>query len=340
MSLARAQNERARRAWRRLVLGMIILSMLSLASLLHILGGPSGFVRAVKNINPRVFIASFTLLFLAEIVKSWRLTLIGYLMGIRVPVKDSLIARISGRFTGILTPAYAAATPTRAIIVSAYTGLEPGKSFGLAVYESLLDSFVPVTFTLILLIPLLPKSLIPVLIALFIAFMWIGGIGYVSTDRIERLMKRLGFPEEAICYVHHQRMLFVRAIKSSANPRILLPSLFVTLAAHMIEAYALYTVLTGSLIIHSLTELLKAFILLEASYVLAMSPTPGGALFFEYGLAEMMNPQSLLAWRIVFLVFSLLPGLIIVLTVKPVRRYIEEALIRDVQECSRNGENI
>ena len=327
-----------RKAWRRLLVGMLLLVVLSTISLLHILGGPRRFVEALLSIRLTVFLVSFLLLFIAEIVKSFRLTLIADLMGYRIPLKDSLIARISGRFTGVLTPAYSAATPTRAIILSAYTGLEPGRTFGFAVYESVLDSFIPVGFTLALLIPLLPRSIIPVLVALFIVFMWVGGIGYASTDRIERLLRKYNAPEDLICYIERQRRMFVDAIKETTNLHILVPSILITILSHFFEALALYFTVCNCTSSPSPTMALHALILLEASYVLTMSPTPGGALFFEYGLADLMRPGALLAWRTVFLAFSLLPGLIILLTLKPVRRYIEEALVREVHGCESGGE--
>ncbi len=330
-------NERARKAWRRLILGLIILAIFSTLSLIHIVGGIGNLLTIILNIQPTVLLASFIALFIAEIIKSWRLSLIGKLMNLNIPLKDSLLARISGRFVGVLTPAYAGATPTRAIIISAYRGLSPGNSFGLSVYESILDSFIPVFFSLFLLIPLLPKSWLSVLIALFILIMWIGGIGYASTDRIENFLKRINAPEELICYVSGQRKLFLKAIRSSVSLRITIPSVLVTLISHFIEAYALYIVLLGTISLIQPVVLLKAFIFLEASYVLTMSPTPGGSIFFEYGLAGIMSSSSLVAWRIVFLLFSILPGAIIVLTIKSVRNYIEQALIREVKECGEDN---
>ena len=332
-------RDRARRAWRKLLIGLLLLSVLSAGSLMHIVGGPGNLLDILLNIRLDVLIASFSILFIAEIVKSWRLTLIGRLLGFRIPVKDSLLARISGRFVGVLTPAYAGATPTRAIIISAYTGLSPGNSFGLSVYESILDSFIPVFFSLLLLIPLLPDSWLSVLVALFILGMWIGGIGYASTDKIERFLRRINAPEELVCYVSGQRKLFLSAIKSSTSTRILFPTVTVTLISHAIEAYALYIVLTGHFSLVDPVSFIKAFILLEASYVLTMSPTPGGSVFFEYGLSDIMNSYSLVLWRVVFLLFSILPGAVILVAIKSVRNYIEQALVREVKDCASSTDN-
>ncbi len=321
------------------MIGLLLLLLLSTGALMHISGGPRELIRVARGVDPVVLAASFFLLSLAEIVKAWRLSLIGERLGVKIPLTVSTIARFSGRMVGVLTPAYSGATPTRSLIVSAYTGRPPGVTFGIATMESLMDTLISVTVVIVMAIPYLPESWLMLLVALCIGGSWIGGLLWARSDSFERVINRIKMPENFRCYILGQRKLFLESLREASRLGILSVSVLVTLGAHIVEAMGLLVVLkSGLYYIASPLLVLRAFLLMEATYVLSMSITPGGALFFEYGLAGLMDPRSLLTWRVVYLAFSLLPGLVIALTVSRVRRYISEALEQEIKGCEEGGE--
>ena len=327
------------RAWKRLLLGLAVLILFSGGALIHIGGGPSRLLMLLRGMNPTVIAGAFLLLFIGEIVKSWRLSFIAGRLGYQLPVRVSALARFSGRLVGVLTPAYSGSTPTRSLVISAYTGMPPGTSFGLATMESLLDTLVSVFFTIVFTIPLLPRSWLILLVSICIGFSWIMGVLWARSNSFSRFIKSLHIPDKAKCFILRQRERFLEGLRDAARLGILTPSLLITLASHVIEAMALLVVLSSDIYsVLSVWLVLKSFILMEATYVLTMSITPGGSLFFEYGLAGLMSPASLLSWRVVYLLFSILPGLIIVLAIRSVRRYIEEAVNREeVEACEENS---
>ena len=328
---------------RKALIGLLLLLSLSGLSLVHISGGIEGLLFAVRRARLGIVALAALILFLAEIVKAWRLVIIAERLGLRVGFWHSLLARIAGRFVGVLTPAYAGATPVRALVLSAYTRLEPGTSFGLAVAESLLDTLIPVVVAIGFSLPLLPRTWLVLLVSLCLASAWILGLLYAGSKRFERRLRRLRLPDRAVCYIMRQRSLFLEGIRGASDRRVLAPALAITLAAHLVEATALMVILAyRGLMRPGLGLLAYSFLLLEASYVLSMSITPGGAAFFEYGLAGLMDPTSLFEWRLAYLSFSLIPGFLAVLAVRPVREYIRHALESDNEgaDCDEAGEDI
>lgn len=323
-----------KKPWRRLLIGLVLLLFLSTGALAHIGGGPRQLARLLLSLDPLTISAAMLALFIGEIVKAWRLTFISERTGRRVPLRVSALARFSGRFVGVLTPAYTGAAPTRSLIISAYTGAPPGESFSLATMESILDTILSVIVVLLFTAPLLPESWLVFLVSLCIGASWLLGVFWAGSDGFARFIRRLRLPENLECYILNQRDLFMRGLREASRMRVLTPSLLITVLSHIIESIALLIIITKGIIIYSLGLVVKSFILMEATYVLSMSITPGGSLFFEYGLAGLLSPEDLLAWRVVYLLFSILPGLIIVVALRPVRHYIEEALEREVTDCA------
>ncbi len=323
-----------KRPWRRLLTGLILLLLLSAGALTHIGGGPRQLLQLLVSLDPRIIGFAMLALFAGEVVKAWRLTFLSEKTVKRVPLGVSLLARFSGRFVGVLTPAYTGAAPTRSLIISAYTGVPPGESFSLATMESILDTILSVLVVLVFTAPLLPESWLVFLVSICIGASWLLGVLWAGSDGFTRFIRRLRLPENLECYILNQRDLFMRGLREALRMRVLTPSLLITLLSHIFESIALLIIITESIGVTGLSLILKSFILMEATYVLSMSITPGGSLFFEYGLASLMSPRSLLAWRVVYLLFSILPGLIIVVALRPVRRYIEEALEREVTDCA------
>ncbi len=326
-------GKNSRKPLQRIIYGLLFILVVTPLALIHISGGLEDFLSHIRSMSLRVLALSIFILLLAEAVKAARLTIIGEQLDLPISFTASLVARLSGRFIGVLTPAYAGATPTRAIILSAYTKHEPGTTFGLAVMESVLDTMLPVAIAIIFAIPYLPSSWLILLVAACLGAAWLLGILYARSHALEKSILKSRLPRRAKCYILEQRNLFVRWMSRVISPRVFLPALGLTIVAHIIEAIALIIVIgEGSHITPSL--IIQVFAVLEASYVLTMSITPGGAGFFEYGLAGILDPSSLIEWRLVYLAFSILPGFIIVATIKPVRSYIREAIERSEEhEC-------
>ncbi|MCE4601192.1 MAG: flippase-like domain-containing protein [Desulfurococcales archaeon] len=320
---------------RTLIAGAVVLFTLSGLSLIHLTGGPSRLLHLVLEMDSSVVVAML-FLFLAELVKAVRLTLFARSYGLRVPLHWALTARLVGRFFGVLTPAYSGATPARAAVIAAASNMEPGSAFGITTIESLFDTFLPIAVTLILTIPLLPATWLAFLTSLFLASLWLGGIGWVRTDRFVKFVNRRVKTDYA-CYLLRQRDKFLKSMSSILRNRLVFTiGLTLTLAAHIVETYSIL-VLSHSATIEPgwsmLESVWKSFLALEISNVMVMSPTPGGALFFEYGLTGVLDPALLVWWRITYVVFSLIPGLLILLLLGRVREYARSLLETEVKTC-------
>jgi len=323
-------------AWRKLVVGAAAMAALSALALTGIAGGPRELVEIVLSLDPALLAASFLILFLAELVKALRLVVLGFFEGVRIPLGWAVVARLVGRFFGVITPAYMGATPARATIVSAAARVGVGEAFAITTVESVYDSFLPVAVTLILTVPLLPATWLPFLVSLFILFMWLGGLGWARTRSFERFLRKRLRSERLLCYALRQREEFFSALKRSMRPSHVGATLSLTVAAHIVEALSILLLVAGvsgfaSAVVPD--QVFRAFLALEVSHVMVMSPTPGGALLFEYGLTGILTAGAIVAWRIVYVLFSLIPGFMLVLLIGQVREGIVEVVEKGVSRC-------
>lgn len=321
-----------------LLVGALLLFALSGLSLIHLAGGIGNFIRVIVEINYRVLVAMVFLL-LADIVRGVRLVALSKSMNKRVGLLWAVVSRLVGRFFGILTPAYSGSTPARAAVIAAETGMHAGTAFGLATLESLFDTFLPITITLILTIPLLPRTWLPFLTSLFLGLMWIGGIAWAKTEKFTRFIERRFGGKSYTCYLLRQRDLFLESLSSIVKDRfIIVVGGTLTLMAHLLETFSIMilspTPLTP-LDWNVLWSLWRSFLALEISNVMVMSPTPGGALFFEYGLAGVLDPETLIGWRITYILFSLIPGFLLILITGRMRKYLEHVVEEEVRACDR-----
>ncbi len=319
-----------------LLVGAILLFALSGISLIHLAGGIDNFVKLVSEIDSSVLVAMLFLL-LAEIVKSVRLVVFSSSNGARVRLHWAIISRLVGRFFGILTPAYSGATPARAAVIASTSGMEAGAAFGLTTMESLFDTFLPVGVTFLLTLPLLPATWLPFLTSLFLGTLWVGGIVWAKTEKFVNFIERRFGAKGYACYLIRQRDHFFKSLSSIVRNRLIFTvGGTLTLVAHLLETYSII-VLSRIFIVpgtwSALEQLWKAFLALEISNVMIMSPTPGGALFFEYGLAGVLEPSILVWWRIIYILFSLIPGLFLLLLIGRVRSYAKHVLEAEVKKC-------
>jgi len=324
-------------AWKKLAVGALLMALLSGLALMGIAGGPRELAHIIASLDPALLAASFLILFVAEAVKAVRLVVLGWLEGVRIPLGWAMIARLVGRFFGVITPAYTGATPARATIVSAAARVGVGEAFAITTVESVYDSFLPVGVTLLLTIPLLPATWLPFLVSLFILFMWLGGLGWARTRSFERFLRKRLRSEKLLCYALRQREEFFQALRRSTRPRHIAATLTLTLAAHVVEALSILLLVAGvSGFAQAVApeQVFRAFLALEVSHVMVMSPTPGGALLFEYGLTGILSTGAIVAWRIVYVLFSLIPGVLLLALIGPVRRGIAEVVERGVSRCS------
>lgn len=320
----------------RLLAGALVLFGLSSISLIHLAGGPRDFIRLLENIDSTV-IVSVIFLFLAEIVKGIRLTVFSSTNGEPVKLHWAITSRLVANFFGILTPAYSGATPARATVLASASNMEAGTAFALTTMESLFDTFLPVGITFLLTLPLLPGTWLPFIMSLFLGFMWVGGLVWAKTERFVEFIERRFSGKGYACYLLRQREYFFNSLSAIVGNRLIfVAGGILTLIAHLLQTYSIIVLSRILLVPGSLSaveELWKSFLALEISNVMVMSPTPGGALFFEYGLAGVLSPSTLIWWRIVYVVYSLLPGLLILLLIGRVRSYARHVVESEVKNC-------
>ncbi len=331
----------ARARWRRLGVGAALLAALSSLSLASIAGGPGRLADYVASLGGRVLGLSMLFLLLADAVRAVRLMVMARLEGSRVGFSSAMVSRLVGRFFGILTPAYTGATPARAATLAALESMEPGRAFALAALESVYDSFVPVAFTVVLTLPLLPSTILPLLVSLFILVMWIGGLGWARTKSFARIVSRAVKSERLRCYILEQRELFFRVLSRGARPPNAAPALALTIASHAIETLSVLVIVHGGLegvSSSGVHALVLSFLALEVTHVMIMAPTPGGAILFEYGLAGFLPAEAVVHWRIVYVLYSLLPGGILLILAGRLREYA--ARLEEVEPGGCGGEHL
>ncbi len=309
-----------------LVSGGLLLVSLSLLGVYLILGGIGDLLSIIAEIDPFKLVAGIVFIISGEMLRSLRLKIIARSRGVDIPLSGALIARLLGRFSGILTPASIASTPVRAGIIGSYTGLNIGESIAISITETLYDTFIPVLITISLGLIGLPHTWPLLLIALIISGLWLIGLYYARTPGIEEAIARYTGRRDLWCFARKQRMLFLKTLKSSMDQKLIVMSMFLTLLAHSIESLAI------GLILEWRQGLIWWLMILETSYVMTMTPTPGGALLFELGLAVILSPGSTVEWRTIFVVASLIPGIIIVTLTPRLRIYIYQ-VTSSISEC-------
>ncbi len=310
-----------------LAVGAILMVTLSIIGMWIVVGSIGKVLSLITSI-PFVILAG-TLVFIvaSEVVKALRLYLISRMLGVRLSFTGAVVARFMGRWAALLSPASMASTPVRAGIIGAYSGASIGEATAISILETVYDIALPLTITIVVGLLGLPSTWFLLLTSIIISGLWIAGFLFARTPTTEEIVFKLTRRRSWWCYARRQRLLFLTVIEKSMAPSIIAVSLVTTLIAHLVEALAVGVVSEWD------NNLLWWIIVLEVSYAMMMTPTPGGALLFEYGLGSLLPPRELVYWRLSYVISGIIPGTGIFLLVPRIRTYLREAG-RRIEECS------
>ncbi|MEB3780479.1 MAG: flippase-like domain-containing protein [Desulfurococcales archaeon] len=332
MKTARVIEVDEARAIRYLLAGGLLLVVLSLIGVYMIIGGIREVLVILRNMDPLKLALGVIFIILGETVRAVRLKLIARVRNASIPLTGALIARLLGRFAGILTPASMASTPVRAGVIGSYTGLSLGESVAISISETIYDTFIPVLIAMSLGIIGLPDTWPILAISVIIAGLWAAGLSYARTPGVEEAVARYTGRRDLWCFARRQRILFLETLKSNMDQRLIATSMTLTLLAHSIESLAIGVILDWS------QGLIWWLMVLETSYVMTMTPTPGGALLFELGLNIVLTPTMTVEWRTLFVIASLLPGIVIVTLIPKLRVYLYQ-IASSIGECEEGESN-
>ncbi len=309
-----------------LAVGGLALAGLTLLGLRIVTGSVGRLLDLLASVSPSVLAQVLILIIAGEAVRAVRLVVIARVNGVGIGFWGALAARLLGRWAALLSPASAASTPLRAGVIGAYSGAGVGEATAIAIMETLYDLILPVLFALFIGIAGFPETWLLLLVAITVLGLWGAGILFARTPSVEELVLRLTGRKEWWCYARRQRLLFLSLLRGGLSYRVVLPSLLLTLLAHVVEAMAVGASIGWE------GGLIWWLIVLEASYAASMAPTPGGALVFEYGLAPLLDSRHIVAWRLAFIMAGLLPGSLIIVLVPRMRKYLED-VYRGIDKC-------
>ncbi len=213
-------------------------------------------------------------------------------------------------------------------MLASEAGIEIGRGMGAAVAETLADNIV--ALGVILGGALLGFTSIPVVIvALFVAALWLAGSAAATSGSLaERLYRRFHVPARLQCGLERERRLALQALASLLTRRMAPPVLLLTVVSHTLEAVSVMVYWRAW---QSPEAWLRAFLAVEASYILVSIPTPGGSGAVEYGLTAYLGPRLALYWRTTYLLASLTPLFLAYTAFPGLRRYLER--YRSALEC-------
>jgi uncharacterized protein (TIRG00374 family) len=327
--LARRVNESSK----RILLGVIAVITISLIALLIIAKGFRNLIIELRMLNPYNFLLAILLIYLGEVVRALRLQLIMKSFNKTLSFRYSLLARLLGRFAATVTPGGSGGSPARASIIGTYSGTEIGEALGVSLIETFADTLWPATFVLFVSI-IGVRSIIMLIVSIAIAGLWIAGTLVVSSFKLMvKIYKRLKLTKSLLCRIERQRTLFVEALKRVKNLRLLALITFLTIIAHLLEAYGILVLgnvwdpMTDSMLF------IRVLAAVESSYLLISIPTPGGSGGIEYGLYLYLGSSLAIKWRTTQLIASLLPGVLLSIFTPKVLNYIRESSFPETAEC-------
>ena len=320
----------ARKRLRRLehlAIGALLMAILSLTGMWLVVGDMRNLVSIITSISIQIIVGTLVFIAASEIVKALRLYMISIMLGVRLSFTGAVIARFMGRWAALLSPASMASTPVRAGIIGAYSGSSIGEATAISILETVYDIILPLAVTITVGIMGLPSTWFLLVISIIIASLWIAGFIFARTPTTEEIIFKITRRKSWWCYARRQRLLFLSVIEKSMAPGIVAVSLVTTVLAHIVEALAVGVASGWE------NSLLWWIIVLEVSYTMMMTPTPGGALLFEYGLGSLLQPRELVYWRLSYVASGVIPGTGIFLLVPRIREYLREAG-KSIEECT------
>ncbi len=319
--------ERRLRRLEHLAIGALLMTILSLTGMWIVVGDVRDLASIIISIPIEILLGTLVFIVASEIVKALRLYIISRMLGVRLSFTGAVIARFMGRWAALLSPASMASTPVRAGIIGAYSGSSIGEATAISILETVYDIILPLAVTITVGILGLPSTWFLLATSVIIAGLWIAGFIFAKTPTTEEVVFKLTRRKAWWCYARRQRLLFLSVIEKSIAPNIIVASLATTILAHIVEALAVGVASGWE------NNLLWWIVVLEVSYAMMMTPTPGGALLFEYGLGSLLPPRELVYWRLSYVISGIIPGTGIFLLVPRIREYLREAG-RDIEECT------
>ncbi len=303
----------------------------------------------ISSVGFKNLIIAFSLLLCSELVRAARLTIILRSIGVKVTLKTTLIARLVGDTAGLLSPSNIAAEPARVLTLASIHGL-PLEVFGAAgLLESLYD-FMSISIIALIAASLFIPASIPVLVVdIVLILLWAAGLlGLVYKESVWRrivcrLTKKLS-PRIQEIIVERYR-LFTRFIKENTNIKLHTISVALTILSLLLISASFIPLeksscTEGFLYRRSLNRLILYLVAYSMGSIMSALPTPGGSGFFEYGLSVSLPPSIVASWRMVFILFSIVPTLLILLFMARLRsrilRNLEKSLFHMLEENNNN----
>jgi len=317
---------------------LISLSLIAVASIYYVYIRIAGIdlLGLVEKNFKNVLLAS-TFIFIGEIVKALRSEYVLNKLGYRVKLKNVVIARFTGNFLGIVTPASFASEPGRVMSLAMLEAVSVQAVMAVGVLETFYDSVILAVVAFFFSLLKLPSSILIFLSSLFILGLWLFIFGsFIFTDSlfkkiIARLERRLGKRiKDFSNRVFSRYAEFVEFTKTGLSFNLSLVSVLLTILSIAIYSLSFLFIDPASGI--GLLELLTGLVAYASSYTMQVFPTPGGSGFFEYALTITLNSRASALWRISFLLMNIIPALVILAFFVKIRHVVVENFKKSIAE--------
>lgn len=285
----------------------------------------------------KTLLLSFLFLSIAEVVRAIRLYVIILFMGKKATFLSTIAARIIGNTAGIITPGNLGAEPVRVLTLASWNGEKIESLAAAGVLESFLDALVLSIIALVAGLYFFPSSLIVILVSIAILFLWFAGLtGLIFREGIwKKIVKKVTnkmpskLQEEAI----NRYKLFTKIVSETINLKMNIIGIFLTLLSLFFLSLSFLPLLGIEL--SSFNQKMNNLIILGAvaysmSFVMSILPTPGGSGFFELGLDIVLPKNIVAAWRMLFILFSVVPTILLFIFAVKARRTIVENIKKSV----------
>ena len=305
---------------RTVILGVFSISIIIVSYLAYARLSNADLGKLAESFTLSSILLSMVLLLVSETVKAYRLYYISNILGEPVSFSSTLITRFVGNTAGLLTPGNLGAEPVRVLTLASLNGVKIEKLAAAGVLESFYDIVVAVAISLAASMVLLPASLPVLIVSVVIMALWIAGLtGLVYREGFwKKVAKGISerLPEKYRGQVLSRYKDFTLAVTTGLNPRANVVCFSLTIASFFLIALSFIPLAGiienggGAGVFYEVVDFVSGY---SMSFVMSFLPTPGGSGFFEYGLGVAMEKELALAWRMVFIIFSLTPTALILL---------------------------
>ena len=305
---------------RAVILGAFSISITMASYLAYARLSNADLRKLAESFTLSSILLSMSLLLMSETLKAYRLYYISKVLGEPVSFSSAIITRFVGNTAGLLTPGNLGAEPVRVLTLASLNGVKIEKLAAAGVLESFYDIVVAVAISLAASIVFLPASLPVLIVSVIIMALWIAGLtGLVYREGFwKKVIKGISsrLPEKYRGQVLSRYKDFTLAVTTGLNPRANVICFTLTIVSFFLIALS-FIPLAGIIedgkgmgVFYRAIDFVSGY---SMSFVMSFLPTPGGSGFFEYGLGVAMEKELALAWRMVFILFSLTPTALILL---------------------------